>query len=253
MPFSHWYELPRPPKLMGSTLLERRGSGVLRQPVDEYNTVELISMPAHPAGVGIQSGPSGRVERGRGVRPRPRAHGVREQRRGHASPRPRPGPGDGGGDRVREVDVDLRCRPRRQCPIVQRHPDPGVWALREVLGQIDPGFLDRLVQLELLRHRRDRRAELVRENIELGRGHDLVDVDHTLRGDIRSQSVQRVIDAAVPLEASAPCSATVTMFSCGTPAASANTPRSGYGPISTFPLAENVFVPKVISVPSSFW
>src|SRR5262249_42761408 len=56
MPSSHWYELPRPPKLMGSTLLERRGSGVLRQPVDEYNTVELISMPAHPAGVGIQSG-----------------------------------------------------------------------------------------------------------------------------------------------------------------------------------------------------
>ena len=71
---------------------------------------------------------------------------------------------------------------------------------------------------------------------------------------MRSQSVQRVIEAAVPLEASAPCNATVITFSpAGTPAASANCPLTGYGPTSTFPLLEKVFVPNVTSVPSSRW
>src|SRR5262245_12052758 len=236
-----------------SILLERRGSGVLRQPANEYHSIENVSMPPDPAGVGVQPGPSGGVERGRGVPPRPDAHDVTQHRRGLAGTRPRPGPGDGSGDGAREVDVDLRCRPRGERPALERHPDPGVRALREILREIDPRLLDRLVQLELLRHRRDGRVELVREEVELGGRLDLVDVDHALRGDIRSQSVQRVIDAAVPLEASAPWRATVMMFSCGTPAASANWPRSGYGPISTFPLLENVFVPNVSSVPSSFW
>lgn len=83
-----------------------------------------------------------------------------------------------------------------------------------------------LAAVELGLHRRQRRPELRSDDGKLVVRLDRVDTDHTFLGVIRSQSVQRRIDAALPAAASAPRSTTDTIGSSrGIP--TARSPRSG--------------------------
>src|SRR5262249_22924309 len=140
--------------------------------------------------------------------------------------------------------------PRGEPSVVQGDPYPGMGKLLVVGREIVPCLVNRLVELGT--HLGQRVAQFEFEQRQLVRRRQFVDTDHVFRGVIRSQSVQRVIEAAVPGGASAACSARVMIASRGTPAALANAPRSAYGPISAFPLLEKFFVPSVMRVPSSF-
>jgi len=164
----------------------RRGSGVC-QPVDEYHSIENVSMPPDPPGIGVEPGAPTRVECRRRMPTGPLAHHLMELLRSLPRPRLRPGPRHRPGDRVRHVHVDLGGRPRGERPVVQRHPDRRVGTLREVGDDVVPRLLLRAVELGT--HLLEGGAELRGEDVELRRRLDLVDPDHVVFGVMRSQKV----------------------------------------------------------------
>jgi len=195
--------------------------------MDEYYTVEVISMPPDPPGVGPEPGPPRGIERGGGVPPRPVAHRLVEQRGRVARTRLCPRPGHRAGDAPGHVDVDLGGAPGGERAVIERDPDRGPRALREVGAEIGPRLL--LGAVELRRHLLQRRAELVREEVELGRRLDLVDVDHTFRGLIRSQKVQAYMSTVPPLKEARRPKVWIASF-CGM-VGGASAPRPAAGPI----------------------